>query len=531
MRKIFSFNLILLIMAFCSAPSLFASSSWDVNTFSHVYDVGPGHVFETPSDVPWDDLLPSTLVRIHWKPEPYNSKWVITTTATMAEPLVVMGVSNNGRLPVISGENAVTRANLYYLNEPRSIIKVGNYTGSSDNDRPSHVYIENLEIKSARPLYSFVDRYGNSQTYSRNAAAVHIEEGNYITLKGCVLHDCGNGLFSSHLTKDIVINGNYIYDNGIEGRYYEHNTYTESLGITYEYNRFGPLREGCGGNNLKDRSAGTVIRYNWIEGGNRQLDLVDTDYEEFFNDPSYDQTFVYGNILIEPDGAGNSQIIHYGGDSSNQAYYRRGVLYFYHNTVISQRSSNTTLIRLATSDVTADIRNNIIFTTAAPGRLALTNGRGRVNLIHNWLTENYRNSFESTSADILTSTGNITGTAPGFIDVTANNYGLLSNSVCMDASHENADAASEHPVLHSYIKHQLYGERAAAGEPLDLGAYEYMKNFDLHDLNMDGKVDILDIMECLNAVLGVNQINADVNSDGSIDILDVMTMVNVVLAQ
>jgi hypothetical protein len=31
---------------------------------------------------------------------------------------------------------------------------------------------------------------------------------------------------------------------------------------------------GAGGNNLKDRSAETVIRYNMIEGGNRQRDPV-----------------------------------------------------------------------------------------------------------------------------------------------------------------------------------------------------------------------------------------------------------------
>ncbi|MBF0469229.1 MAG: polysaccharide-degrading enzyme [Desulfamplus sp.] len=510
-----------------------SASSWDVNSFSHVYEVGPGHEFESPSDVPWDKLQPSTLVRIHWKPEPYKSKWVITTTATMTQPLVVTGVSNNGRLPVISGENAVTRPDLYYLNEVRSIIKVGNYTGSSDNDRPSHVYIENLEIRSARPVYSFINRYGGNSTYSNNAAAVHIEEGNNITLKGCTLHDCGNGLFTSHLTKDIVISGNYIYDNGIEGRYYEHNTYTESLGITYEYNRLGPLRKGCGGNNLKDRSAGTVIRYNWIEGGNRQLDLVDTDYESFFNDPSYGKTFVYGNILIEPDGEGNSQIVHYGGDSSDQTYYRRGVLYFYHNTVISKRSSNTTLVRLSTKDVTADIRNNIVFTTASPGRLALTNGLGKVNLINNWLTENYRNSFESTSADILVSTGNITGTDPGFVNIAESDFRLLPESECLGNAYENAQAAFEHPVLYNYIKHQSYGERAVSGttgQPSDMGAYEYAApTVDLHDLNQDGNIDMLDVMECVNAVLGVNQIDADVNHDGFVDILDVMQIVNVIL--
>lgn len=61
-----------------------------------------------------------------------------------------------------------------------------------------------------------------------------------------------------------------------------------------------------------------MIRYNWIESGNRQLDLVDSDYNEFIDSSSYNTTFVCGNILIEPDDAGNSQIIHYGGDSGEK---------------------------------------------------------------------------------------------------------------------------------------------------------------------------------------------------------------------
>lgn len=349
---------------------------WDPDDFSYLYDVGPGRTYADPSEVPWESVQASSLVQIHWRPEPYRAKWLVTTQASAENPVVITGVPDNGRLPVITGDNAVTRTDLYYLNQPRSVLKIGNYTGSGDQDSPAHVYIEKLDIRSGRPGFSYTNTGGNTEIYSNNAAAVHIEEGSHITIRGCILRDSGNGLFSTHLSDNILISGNYIYDNGIEGSYYEHNTYTESFGITYEYNYFGPLRSGCTGNNLKDRSAGTVIRYNRLEAGNRQLDLVDSGYESFYNDPSYEKTFVYGNIISEPDGAGNSQIIHYGGDSGENEQYRKGVLYFYHNTVISTRSGNTTLVNLSTDDVTADIRNNLIYTTASPGHLALTSGRG-----------------------------------------------------------------------------------------------------------------------------------------------------------
>ena len=72
---------------------------------------------------------------------------------------------------------------------------------------------------------------------------------------------------SSSATSNITISSNHIHDNGIEGSIYQHNSYTESRGIVFEFNHYGPLRTSCLGNNLKDRSSGTVIRYNWIEAG------------------------------------------------------------------------------------------------------------------------------------------------------------------------------------------------------------------------------------------------------------------------
>lgn len=450
-------------------------SNWNEDDFNVVIDVGPGLDYEEPHLVPWDQLSASTLVRIHKRETPYRSKWVVTTTASENEPLVILGVSDDDERPVITGDNAQTLSGLYYLNEVRSVVKVGNYTGDGDASIPAHVFIENLDIRSSRPAYSFTDRYGSEQTYNTNAAAIHIEEGDTITIRGCALHDCGNGLFTSHFTTDILISGNHIYDNGIEGRYYEHNTYTESMGIIYEFNHFGPLRDGCDGNNLKDRSAGTVVRYNWIEGGNRQLDLVETDYDSFYNDPSYDETFVYGNILVEPDGAGNNQIIHYGGDNDNINYtrYREGTLYLYHNTIISTRSTTTNLVNLSTDEATADIRNNIIYTTASGTNLALTSGRGNLYLVSNWLKEGYKTTHESSDTVLfLANTGNITGDDPGFADEDAQDFTLASGSPCIDSAALLPADVDHYPVTAQYVKHLDAVERSILGEGSDLGAFE-----------------------------------------------------------
>jgi hypothetical protein len=212
-------------------------------------------------------------------------------------------------------------------------------------------------------------------------------------------------------SRNILVEGNYIYDNGNTSSIYEHNNYTAAIGITFQYNRFGPLRAGCSGNNLKDRSAGLVVRYNWIEGGNRQLDLVDgEDSTLILTDPGYRSTHVYGNVLVEPDAAGNRQIAHYGGDSGATADYRKGTLYFYNNSIISKRTDRTTIVRLSTNQERCDFRNNIAYVTAAGSTLSLLDDAGIIDLSHNWLKPGWVNSFAG---------GSFTGTVNNDGDVGA----------------------------------------------------------------------------------------------------------------
>ena len=69
------------------------------------------------------------------------------------------------------------------------------------------------------------------------------------------------------------------------------------------------------GNNLKDRSAGLDVRYNWIEHSNRQLDLVHAEDSALVRaDPRYRATHVYGNVIVEHPNSGNNDICFYGGD-------------------------------------------------------------------------------------------------------------------------------------------------------------------------------------------------------------------------
>ena len=446
---------------------------WDPADFDHVYEVGEGLAYEDPCVVPWESLAPDSLVRIHYRAEPYTCKWVINTAATEDSPVVVLGVPAGDELPVISGDGAVARQELDYWNEDRSVIKVGGSSLPNEEVVPSYIYIERLSVRSARAPYTFTDEGGSQDTYTDSASAIHVEVGAHITIRDCELHDSANGFFAGHQASDLLLHGNYIHSNGLDGSIYQHNNYTEAFGITFEYNRFGPLRPNCDGNNLKDRSAGTVVRYNWIEGGNRQLDLVESDYSEFTGDPSYRQTFVYGNVLIEPDEAGNSQILHYGGDGGDESMYRKGTLYFHHNTIISTRDGNVTLLRLSTDDESADCRNNVLYATAGGDHWAVSAGDGHVTLGNNWLPLGWRDTHEAVLDGTVTDQGNTEGHEPGFVDFNIQEFGLVTTADARDRGGElAAEALPDHVVARQYVKHQDSEARPDDGSP-DAGAYEF----------------------------------------------------------
>lgn len=466
MPKPSSSRVLILALAVAVAPAARAA----------VHEVGPGRPLAAIGDAPWATLAPGDEVRIHWRPEPYREKWVIGRAGTAEAPIVVRGVRGpNGERPVVSGDGATTPDPLDYTNEQRGLLKIGTSNVPADT-LPEHIVVEGLELRSAHPAHGFTDDRGDARTYAANAAAIYVERGAHLVIRDCVLTDSGNGLFIGAYdgdTRDVRIEGNWIHGNGNAGSIYEHNTYTAAIGIVYEGNRFGPLRADAGGNNLKDRSAGLVVRYNWIEGGNRQLDLVDgEDTAAIPGDAGYDRTWVYGNVLIEPDGAGNSQIVHYGGDSGNTAIYRKGLLHFFHNTVVSLRGGNTTLLRLSTADETADVRNNVLYVAEPGERLAIVNGEGTAILRHNWIKTDWVTSH-SGGGNVVDAGGNLASEdpAPGFADAAAQDYRLLAGSDAVDAGAAlHAEALPEHAVVRRYAKHQATAPRPDPGAP-DLGAF------------------------------------------------------------
>jgi hypothetical protein len=400
-----------------------------VDGTARVYEVGPGRALVHVNDVPWESLEPGDDVRIHRRAEAYRAKFVLCRQGLPDQPIRVTGVPDReGRLPVIDGRDATTRKALNFWGEDRAVIKVGGANRPADT-MPAHLIVSNLEIRSGRRPYSFSGRDGR-KPYRKNAASIYLEKGEHITIENCRLYDSGNGIITGPATTDLIVRGCHIFNNGVEKSLYEHNAYISALRVTFEFNRFGPLRPDCLGSNFKDRSAGLRFRCNWVEGGNRCLDLVDAAEPHLNGDPLYAGTAVWGNVLIKGARAGNNQVVHFGGDSGRTAQYRRGKFWFHNNTVVSPRRGNTVLFRISAPDVAVDCRNNIVQVSNRAGRLNLLADGGwrSVTVERNWLSRGWRESpGRNTQAAFP---ANLSTADPGFVAGEVRDFRLSPESAC-----------------------------------------------------------------------------------------------------
>lgn len=471
-----------------------------------LYDVGPGLAYTSIGAVPWDGLQAGDTVAIHYRPEAYHEMILVSGSGTAEAPIRIMGIAGpNGELPIIDGDDAVLGPNLDYVYSgipTRGLVTISPNSSYTYGDKPSYIEISGLQIRNAHLGNSLVRPGGTTSAYLSNVAGIYVERGEHITIRGCEIDNNSNGLFvasgddEATQSREILVQANYIHDNGNVGSDRQHNVYTEAIGITFEDNHFAPLLPGAGGSNLKDRSAGLVVRNNWIEGGAHLLDLVDAEgsYNQAGADPRYQQTFVYGNVLLDTAGPGNaSNLVHYGGDSGDYSIYRKGTLYFYQNTVVIQGSRSgddarwfTDVFRFDTNDQIGDIRNNIFYAATDPnapqseatGLALFDDAGGTAYFSNNWISpgwHTWRND-NTPAGSAITGTGSFltnNENDPGFVNLANYDLHLTATSPVVDQSGPLAAAAiGQQEPISQYTVHQGHVARPVSGAALDLGAFE-----------------------------------------------------------
>jgi hypothetical protein len=496
-------------------PTFEALESRDVPA---VYDVGFGQPYASIGAVNLNALSAGDTVRIHWRSDAqggdYREKVNISGQGTADNPIQILGVPGpNGERPVINGAGATTAANdatAFLGHQTRGLITLSRRSTDQDFNfyKPQYIVIDGLDVKNASPRFTFTNSSGVVTPYAQNAAAIYIERGSNVTIRNTEIHDSGNGFFAGSndyatsggdggMIRDVLFERNYVHDNGTPGGYSEHNIYTEGVNFTFQYNRLGPLTPTSAGANLKDRSAGTIIRYNSIEGGAHLLDLVHAQESASITTklPSYRQTFVYGNILRDAPGP-TGTMIHYGGDDpGNQQDFRKGTLYFYNNTVIVQDNQlgpngayQTVIFQLATNDESADVRNNVFYRSAAVGAPAGTtptilafaaNGEnaGQYHMGVNWVSPDWHAWYndQPPAGGLFEGAANFLSNAannPGFVNLASYDLHLAANSPLIDKGQPLAAGAADNPVTRQYVAPQNSEPRPFNGFALDLGAFE-----------------------------------------------------------
>lgn len=307
-----------------------------------VITVGPGEQYPTPDKVPWSSLQPQTQVDIYWQADAYHSKIDINQSGITVNG--ILGPQN--QLPVLDGASAVENVDAAYFSDGISNAGVIIVAPSTGDYQVTNVVVSNLEVMGGYgPGAGFTDRYGEQAPWNNSSAGIALYSDNGVTISHCSIHGNGNGIFGKSDANygtagnedlyNVHLIGNHVYANGIIGSDRQHDTYLEGFYTTYEFNTYGPLIDGAIGGALKDRSDQPTVAYNYITGGNYQLEMIEADdgSPDLTADPNYGRAWVYGNVIYDNNDSPN--IVLAGSDGSGPTA-QPGPLYFYNNTVVDQ---------------------------------------------------------------------------------------------------------------------------------------------------------------------------------------------------
>lgn len=420
-----------------SEPASADGCSTALSGSGRTYHVGPGRQFTELDDVPWLSLQAGDVVNIHHRAEPYRTKIGLRAQGRADAPVVLHGVTDaQCRRPVISGENATTArdaaANGFFSkqhSEPYGLIFIYKSRDEAWGSRPRHIRIENLKLTGAHKDKRFTGMDGQGASYVGGAAAIYAIVVEDLTVENCEITGNGNGIFinsrsDEEASRNVFIRHNRIWNNGNVGSWLEHNLYVQTARALYEGNDIGQLVPGARGSSLKDRSSGTVVRYNRITAAARALDLVEIEggVRPVREDPLYDRAWVIGNLIIndfEQPGGASVKMIHWGGDN-DERFFRGGTLEFAHNTVIARGEQSKVwymaLFDLPTERQTVRASGNLIASLGST-ELRLGHEAGTIELAGtNWISRGWVASGPGARVRLTRAAGSrlLEGQAPAF---------------------------------------------------------------------------------------------------------------------
>jgi hypothetical protein len=284
--------------------------------------------------------------------------------------------------------------------------------------RGANVTVENIEFSGAR-------------VPDRNGAGIRAE-GRGLTVRNCKFHDCEDGILGG--AGIVLIEYSEFSACGLDGR--SHNLYISTIDkLIFRHNYSHHAKVG---HLLKSRAKENHILYNYFTDGQRGSSSY------VINLPNGGRSFLVGNVLVQGPKTQNSTMVAYGEEGVKHS---GSELHVINNTLINNRHTSVFLnVRKVPADFKCIVSNNIFV------------GKGAV-----------------CTFDRAKRAANYVGSAPGFVDRSAGDFRLTSNSPCANkgVAVPNVGKVSL-TALFQYV-HPHSKQARPKDVRIDIGAYEYAK--------------------------------------------------------
>ena len=404
-----------------------------------IINVGPGAEKAELHDLPLNNLQQGTLINLLWRATPYATKPVLQK----GNGLRILGVSVNGSpKPILSAENA--RENSDWATDWTSaLVGKGLITivkKASGDEVGGGLTIENLTLRAARAGVPYIHKSGAQMSYGVMAAGIYMTTCRGVKVVGCTITDNDNGILGisnsgwsgPNTTRDLLVAWNAFSGNGVPGSYSQHSTYVEGVDTIYEFNSYSANKVGSPGTLLKDRGAGTKIRYSIFDGPSTlPIDLVEPEAGApvIMVHPTWGNDYIYGCILRNNQDCSN---IHYGFDGVPAN--KRRELHFYHNTLRNRGDFwKFNWFRVHGSPTKVRLYNSIFWDDSAdqPRMYAQFDGTGTYFSIGgSWMSEDTLKAVNEQGVPINVDFDGWNWTSKGVNPGVEENMTLLPNSVC-----------------------------------------------------------------------------------------------------
>lgn len=458
-----------------------------------VLEVGPGKDRTSLADLSWSNLVAGSTVYVYPKPGGYHERVQLSASGTAAEPIRIIGVTENGQRPLLDGANATTPASVQFASfefvESAALWTIRRRSNQASSVKPSYLVIENFDFANTGPGQAYLDSSSTPQNYSSTGAALFLAGAEHITVRKCGFANSHRGVavrsgsVESDISREVLIE-RCTFSGNSPGSGNGCNVLGEAVGFTLQFcDLQRPAGAASGAVNVSEASAGSVIRCNRIEGGGYLLYGPDPTFNfspvaSLYGDPAFQSSQVSGNLFINGQtppatadaGTDNSTLIQIGDIFGTPgSTHRTGTLHFHHNSVVvNSLRSSTALFSFSEPEATVKAANNIVHGTQALGgsvALQFRKFHGDFELGANW----FRSGLVAGPGD-----GALSGFAAALTgsDPLVNwSTGALQNaSSCVDAAAVLPTGALA--VDAQYAPSAGGAARTMKGSAMDLGAVE-----------------------------------------------------------